>query len=69
MTLQPFHSNNITRFKGYVYLLNHQDKEFTFFFLSIHTLIIKVLIMKKQEQKLLFLEFKVFIYLFIAIFY
>ena len=32
MTLQPFHSNNITRFKGYVYLLNHQDKEFTFFF-------------------------------------
>jgi hypothetical protein len=59
MTLQPLHSSNIARFGGYIYSLNHPDKGFTFFYsLCIYILILREFIIHKQEQTLLFLEFK-----------
>jgi hypothetical protein len=45
MTLQLLHLRNMTKFRGYIYLLNHPCKGFIFSYsLSIHTLIFRALI-------------------------
>ena len=39
MTLQPLHLYNIIRFIGYIYIINHPGKEFTFLYSLIFILL------------------------------
>jgi len=58
MAPQLIYSSNMTRFRDYIYCLNHSYKKITIYliYLTIHTLILKVFIIKIQEQTLLFLK-------------
>jgi len=49
------------RFRDYIYPINHSGKGFIFFYSpSIHALILRAFIIYKQEQTLLFIEFRAY---------